>query len=187
MTIDRLPLTGRLERGPVRPLCGRQVCTYRTLQARGVTVSMGHLSARQRGRGCGSVLPALLGNDLSVPARTTLRPNDASAAAARRFVADVLLNCGFPDAAVEHAMLITSELVTHVALHACTKIELAVLADPSMARVEIQDGRAEAPFFDGSEGEGESVWRRRIIEGFADDWGIERDPHGKRVWFEIRP
>ena len=132
--------------------------------------------------------PGFVGTTTQVLAKTSLRPDGGSAAAARRFVADVLVNRGFPDAVVEHAMLVTSEVVTDAALHGGTDIEVAVVADPLMARVEVQNGRSEAPFLhDDSETEGETVWRRQIIQSFADGWGIERNTAGRRVWFEIRP
>ena len=67
----------------------------------------------------------------SVP-RTSLRPHPTSAAAARRFVADVLLNRGFSKGCIEQAMLLTTEVVTSVVVrNGGSGVELAVLADQS--------------------------------------------------------
>lgn len=120
-------------------------------------------------------------------AKTTLRPDRASAAAARRFVADVLVNRGYPDAAVEHAMLVTSEVVTDAVIHARTTIDVAVVASPSMARVEIHHGRNDEPVLDGDERSEEPVWRRLIVNACCEGWGVEPRPQGTCVWFELRP
>ncbi len=71
--------------------------------------------------------------------RTSLRPHPTSAAAARRFVADVLLNRGFADGCVEQAMLVTSEVVTSAVVRTGSGVELVVVADHPMVRVEVRD------------------------------------------------
>lgn len=119
-------------------------------------------------------------------ARTKLRPDGSSAAAARRFVADVLVNRGYPDAAVEQAMLVTSEVVTDAVVHGAGEIDVAVVANRGMARVEVRDGRelleggwaADHP---------EHEWRRRILDTCSQGWGIDSHEPGICVWFELRP
>ncbi|MGH9283111.1 MAG: ATP-binding protein, partial [Acidimicrobiales bacterium] len=71
--------------------------------------------------------------------RTTLRPDAESAAAARRFVADVLSQRGFSRSGIEDAVLMTSEAVTNVVVHAGTALDLIVMADARLARVEVHD------------------------------------------------
>ncbi|HET7487884.1 MAG TPA: hypothetical protein VFJ85_08140 [Acidimicrobiales bacterium] len=119
-------------------------------------------------------------------ARTRLRRDGSSAAAARRFVADVLINRGYPHASVDQAVLATSEVVTDAVVHGDSDIDLSVVADGGMARVEIQDGRTSiAGAWDGEHPEHQ--WRRRILDTCSQGWGVETLDAGLRVWFELRP
>ncbi len=127
------------------------------------------------------------GRDRAVFTKTTLRCEGASAAAARRFVADALLNRGFPVAGVEQAVLLTSEAVTCAIFHADAEVQLAVLADPSMARVEVFDGHAWLPTSPSDTPNLRTSFGLRIIETLAEAWGVEQLADGKRLWFEVRP
>lgn len=119
--------------------------------------------------------------------KTTLRCEGASAALARRFVADALLNRGFPSAGVEQAVLLTSEAVTSAIFQADAEVQLAVLADPSMARVEVFDGHGWLPASPSENCDLRTSFGLQIIETLAEAWGVEQLPDGKRLWFEVRP
>lgn len=72
-------------------------------------------------------------------ARTRLTCDPSSAASARRFVADVLSSRGFANSCVEDAVLLASEVVTTAIIHASSELDLVVVADHPMARVEVYD------------------------------------------------
>lgn len=120
-------------------------------------------------------------------ARTTFPSDAGSAAAARRFVADVLLQRGFPDAGIDNAILLTSEAVSFALGLGGSGIALQVAAGPRMSRVEVHvlerlvwSGGSLPP--DPPEGR-----RFVVIQALAEDWGVEPDGPGTRcIWFEVR-
>ena len=120
-------------------------------------------------------------------ARTSFRADVGNAAAARRFVADVLTQRGFSNHGIESAVLATSEAVTNAIVHAGTTVGVVVVADALMARIEVHDGvtTPPAPVEAGvSDVSGRGL---RVIEAVAEAWGVERRPDGgKAVWFELR-
>lgn len=118
--------------------------------------------------------------------RTTLRADAASPAAARRFVADVLWQRGFDYDGIEDAILLTSEAVTNVVVHAGTPIGLVVMADGAMARVEVHDDHPDPPVPVPLEAEGASGRGLHVIDALAEAWGVEPKGSGKCVWFELR-
>lgn len=117
-----------------------------------------------------------------------MRADARGAAVARRFVADVLLQRGFPDVAIDNAVLLASEAATYALSLGSEMIGLAVHANPAMGRVEVHLlDRHERPTGsmapDDPEGRGFLV-----LEALAEDWGLEPDGPGARcVWFEVRP
>jgi len=122
-----------------------------------------------------------------VAARTTLPADPASAATARRFVADVLLQRGFPDAGIDDAVLLTSEAVSFAVGFGGTGIALQVEAGPRMGRVEVRvldgadwsDGQLRARPPDGR-------WFV-VIQALAEACGVEVDgPDAGCIWFEVR-
>lgn len=117
--------------------------------------------------------------------RTSFPAVPATAAAARRFVADVLLDRGLSDHVVEDAVLLTSEAVTENLAHSGAAMDLVVIADESMARVEVHDlsseGAAPPSLVE------VSAERLRVIEAVAEAWSIDTCPdHGRCLWFELR-
>lgn len=109
----------------------------------------------------------------------------ATAAAARRFVADVLLDSGLADDVVEDAVLLTSEAVTDSLAHWGGALDFVVIAEHSMARVEVhhvsEDGAAPPFLLE------VSTERLRVIDAVAEAWSIETCPdHDRCLWFELR-
>ena len=119
-------------------------------------------------------------------ATTTLRAEPASPAVARRFVADALINRGFPDAGIEQAVLLTSELVTNAIVRAEAEVRLVVVADPHMARVEVHEERVAARVPAGDEGI-RSDLGLRVVEALSEAWGVDQRDGRSCVWFEVRP
>ena len=118
--------------------------------------------------------------------RTTLTGDAGSAAPARRFVADVLLNRDFSHAGIEQAALLISEAVTSAILYSQSDIELVVDADSSMARVELHVGRPEHSVLQDLELDATAGLRRKIMDALSEAWGVKRNEDGKCVWFELR-
>lgn len=117
--------------------------------------------------------------------RTTFPALPQSAAAARRFVADVLLDSGLSHHVVEDAVLLTSEAVTDNPARSGTAMDLVVIAEESMARVEVHDlpldSAAAATLVD------LPAERLKVIGAVAEAWSIGTCPdHGRCLWFELR-
>lgn len=107
---------------------------------------------------------------------------------ARRFVADVLLQRGFPDGAIDNAVLLTSEAAAYAFTLGSEMIALEVHANPVMGRVEVHLlDRHERPT--GSMPPDDPGGRRFVvIKALAEAWGVEPDGPGARcIWFEVRP
>ena len=120
-------------------------------------------------------------------ARTTLPADAGSAAAARRFVADVLVQRGYPDSGIDDAVLLASEAVSFAVGLGGSRIALQVVAAPRMGRVEVQ-------VLDGLAWSGGSIpldppesRRFVVIQALAEAWGVEPDgPGAPCIWFEVR-
>ncbi len=117
--------------------------------------------------------------------RTTFPAVPATAAAARRFVADVLLDSGLSHHVVEDAVLLTSEAVTDNLAHSGGALDFVVIAEPSMARVEVhhvsEEGAAPPCSVE------VSAERLRVIDAVAEAWSVETcADHGRCLWFELR-
>lgn len=110
-----------------------------------------------------------------------LLPEPTSAAAARRFVAARL--GGSPNCDV--AVLLVSELVTNVILHAQTPLLVRVERKGNVIRVEVEDESPSVPTpkpYDRDAVTGRGI---HIVERASTRWGVEVAKDRKRVWFEL--
>lgn len=119
-------------------------------------------------------------------ARTRLRADLGTAAAARRFVADVLWQRGFSRSGIEDAVLITSEVVTNAVIHAGTDVDVVVVADAGQARVEVHDGLPEPPVRQPLQPDHPNGFGLHVVDAVAECWGVREFEGGKCVWFEVR-
>lgn len=86
---------------------------------------------------------------------------------------------------LDDAQLALSEVVTNALVHAGTDIDVRVYVAPSRMRVEVRDGSTHLPKVAGF-GSGAGTGRGlTMLAGFTDAWGIEPEPSGKTVWFEL--
>ncbi|PWJ03266.1 hypothetical protein DKG34_33970 [Streptomyces sp. NWU49] len=116
------------------------------------------------------------------PAGAPLRrlpPRPQSAAAARRFVRDV----------VDTAQLLVSELVTNAVVHAHTEVEVRAWAADGRVHVHVSDqdpNRVLVPRTGGTAyaGTGRGL---AMVEQLASSHGVLVGEDGKTVWFELRP
>ncbi len=115
----------------------------------------------------------------------TFTSTPASARMARRFVEAVLSDAGMDDLAYT-ATLLVSELVANAVLHTGgTPIEVVVKPAGDRARVEVHDGSHVLPVrknYSNLSGTGRGLM---LVDRMATDWGAERTPRGKMVWFEL--
>ena len=115
-----------------------------------------------------------------------LPPEPASVPLARRHTAAVLEQHDL-DIDGDSAILVVSELVTNAVRHAATDLELRVLAEVGLLRVEVEDGSRLLPAA-GKPGPFDAGGRGLpLVEALADRWGAEATPTGKLVWAELRP
>jgi anti-sigma regulatory factor (Ser/Thr protein kinase) len=103
-------------------------------------------------------------------------------AAARR----LLIREGL-DPDLDHTVtLLASEIVTNSIRHSGMgpedKLVLAARLTEEWARVEVRDG---GPGFDPDVRHGAPGFGLRMLDMLAARWGVDRDGHGTRVWFEI--
>ena len=117
-------------------------------------------------------------------------PCDASSvAAARRLVrgelaADTQVPTERSDF-IDAASLLISELVTNAIVHARTAVELRLVTDEHMLRVEVTDGNPTFPTPRrpiGLAGTGRGL---RMMDDLASRWGVLSSGAGKTVWFEL--
>jgi anti-sigma regulatory factor (Ser/Thr protein kinase) len=115
-----------------------------------------------------------------------LSPEPASVAVARRWSRALVVEAGAVEI-VDTMVLLVSELVSNVVLHAQTPCELHVDADVHRVRVEVVDGSDVLPEAqlrtDPLAPSGRGL---QLVHGLSAAHGIEPQPGGgKRVWFEL--
>lgn len=138
-------------------------------------------------------LPALLDRllderstvDVEATASMDLAPAPASARTARHFATEVLRGWGSEEDVVDTVLLLLSEVVSNVILHARTDLRICLVAHRDRVRVEVVDGapgpirrRVSGPEDQGGRG-------TELVEALAEAWGTDRLTTGKRVWFEV--
>lgn len=125
------------------------------------------------------------GNGVFERVEMECQPEPSSARAARELVAAALAAWEMDDL-VEVAQLLTSELVTNVVLHAKTAFQVAVEAEPPVARVEVHDAVEHLPVRAPAPLESEHGRGLMLVEALASQWGSRVADGGKVVWFSLR-
>lgn len=125
-------------------------------------------------------------NDESPRSATVrLRPDPASAGAARRFVASTLVEWRWRGS-LDEVVLLTSELVANGVGHAASPLVLTLIRDGECVRVELSDSSAAHPVLRAVPPDAERGRGLALVEALSRRWGFERVPaDGKVVWFEI--
>lgn len=118
-------------------------------------------------------------------AKTRFSSHPTSAAAARRFVRDVLTSWTVPLDDGDAVLLCTDELVTNAIVHVASDIDVVVLWDDDMVRVEVHDTSSRPPLRrlpppDADQGRG-----LQLVEAMCERWGVASTDRGKAVWFEV--
>ncbi|HEX2851034.1 MAG TPA: ATP-binding protein [Acidimicrobiales bacterium] len=119
-------------------------------------------------------------------AKTTFTASLASAAAARRFVAQALEIDGVDHEVVDLAELLTSEIVTNAVVHAAGPAEVGVDRVGDAVRVEVVDAASALPDLRHVAPDAASGRGLAIVDALATRWGVQpRGTSGKVVWFEL--
>lgn len=118
--------------------------------------------------------------------RRSFSNDKAAVGAARRFVSEVLED-RHPDALVETAVLLTSEVVSNAVLHGRSAPTVAISLDADRVRVEVDDASPALPVRKHYGLEATTGRGLMLLETLADDWGARRVGSGKRVWFDLDP
>lgn len=117
-------------------------------------------------------------------ASVDLLPEPRAAGTARHFVFDQLKPL-VPDDVAETAMLLTSELVTNVIVHARTPMRLDVDLTDDSIRVAVVDDAPRQPALRRAHDARLTGRGMNLVAALATEWGVEPSPTGKTVWFEL--
>jgi anti-sigma regulatory factor (Ser/Thr protein kinase) len=92
---------------------------------------------------------------------------------------------GCPPSVVADALLLTSELVSNVVLHAATPFELEVGKDGACVRVVVRDGSTNPPVVHEPAPDETGGRGLLLVHTLSTRWGYEATKQGKSVWFEL--
>ena len=107
-----------------------------------------------------------------------------SAGAARRLVREHLDRWDV-QVVDDDVVLMVSELVTNVGLHARTEATVRLLFTGDCLRVEVADGSTEPVEVRPRSPGAETGRGLMIVAALALTWGVDTKPGGKTVWFEV--
>ena len=120
----------------------------------------------------------------NVLASIELDPEPRAAGAARHFVLDRLRGEVADDVA-QTAVLLTSELVTNVVVHARTPMRLDVTVDGEGVRVAVVDDAPRTPAVRRAHESRLTGRGMNLVAALSKQWGVDPAPPGKKVWFEL--
>jgi anti-sigma regulatory factor (Ser/Thr protein kinase) len=121
-----------------------------------------------------------------VELREELKGDPSQVARARRLVGEALSQWGVDGDDCEVTVLLVSELVTNALLHSRPPFELRARREGDVLRVEMADADPDGwPVIRPTRQDVPGGRGLRLVESLATTWGTERDPRGKRVWFEV--
>jgi anti-sigma regulatory factor (Ser/Thr protein kinase) len=117
-------------------------------------------------------------------ATTTLEARPQSARAARLFV-EAMLREWRREHVTDLVTLLTSELVTNAVVHARSPVDLDVDCLHDGVRVCVHDRGEGVPVRRHVSIEATSGRGLALVDTLARRWGIDPEPAGKAVWFEV--
>jgi len=122
--------------------------------------------------------------DLSLE-RSFLAPDVTSVRAARAFVRRQCHLLGLPVDACDDVVVLSSEIVTNAITHGRSEARVTITSADGRLRLEVSDDNSRHPEpaaedVDALDGRG-----LNLIEQLASRWGVQDDPYGKTVWFEL--
>ena len=109
----------------------------------------------------------------------------AAASSARRFARSTLEEQGITGTVLDDAELLVSELVTNAVLHAGTATRVDIDVRGQRVRISVFDGDSRLPQVQHYEPDAITGRGLLLVQRIARQWGAERLPNGKVVWFEL--
>lgn len=121
-----------------------------------------------------------------IPGRIALPADATSAAAARSFTQRHLSGTGL-QGVTDIGLLLVSELATNALHHAGTGFEVVISLTKEGVRICVGDNNPRRPLDPVSRPSTEAEGGRGLVlvDELADRWGVEGNPPGKVVWFEL--
>jgi len=116
-------------------------------------------------------------------ATATFTADPMSVTDARALVEQTLNGC--PPSVMADALLLTSELVSNVVLHAATPFELEVAREGRVVRIVVRDGSTNPPVVHEPAPDETGGRGLLLVHSLASRWGYEATKQGKSVWFEL--
>ena len=125
------------------------------------------------------------GSDDGVVVTLQAAAAEVTPALARHLLVDVLdlWQCDDPD---HVAALLTSELVSNVVRHAKTRLTLELQLAHDILRVAVSDASSVEPTLRALPTDAEDGRGLALLATISQAWGVDPDPIGKTVWFELR-
>lgn len=122
--------------------------------------------------------------DVVAERELALRAVPDAAPQARALLRELLRDSVFTPR-LDDGALAVSELVTNAVLHGREPIIIRVTLTGERLRVEVHDGSPISPSFSMLDPTAVTGRGLMLISAAADRWGVEPEPHGKQVWFEL--
>jgi anti-sigma regulatory factor (Ser/Thr protein kinase) len=116
-------------------------------------------------------------------ARVVLPATPIAARRARQVVAEQCMS--WDNDVVDTALLLTSELVTNAVIHGHSDVQLQVITDDGLLRVDVGDDNSRLPQRQPTDNDALDGRGLQIVELLATRWGVEKEALGKTVWFEL--
>jgi anti-sigma regulatory factor (Ser/Thr protein kinase) len=104
---------------------------------------------------------------------------------ARRRVAELMTAWGRTEDG-ETAVLLVSELVTNAVRHTGSAPRLTVSTADGLLRCAVHDGDPHHPVTHPVTVENEAGRGLLLVAALSAAWGVEDEPSGKLIWFELR-
>ena len=116
-----------------------------------------------------------------------LVPADPAATqAGRHDVEQACVALGIPSDVVDDARVLESELVTHAVLHGRSKPRFSVgPGDGAALRVHVGEDDSRLPVVQDEDEQSLGGRGLRLLQGMAPCWGVQSNPPGKVLWFEL--
>lgn len=122
--------------------------------------------------------------DVVAERELALRAVPDAAPEARAALRELLRGTPFA-ARLDDGELAVSELVTNAVLHGREPIAVRLVVTCERLRVEVHDGSPISPSFSMLDPTAVTGRGLMLISAASDRWGVEPEPHGKQVWFEL--
>jgi len=108
-----------------------------------------------------------------------------SVAAARHFVADWMCRARIPEAILETAVLVTSELAANAVVHGRSGLDVTMVMGIDLVRIEVRDTAPGMPSVREADDYDPGGRGLHIVNALATRWGVQQVDSAKVVWVEL--